>query len=416
MSNAKGPSTKLSTEPERTILFSDAVFAIAITLLVVSLDLHRTKPVIWDDRMLAEIAAYVITFLVIGIYWVSHRRTFKRLEQYKSLSDCRETPLLWINILFLMCVAFLPIPTSDFAEFLRNPTNSSTILFYAISMIITGTVSFLLLLCVIRECENCGWRAVLSLSFTSEWKDFTLRKLSPPFVFLIAVALSFIKNEPRPHSSFSTVPLADVWIYCLIAGVLIIVINEMIISPTPVLWLSTLTAIVPAADIVLIPGTISYWWMYVSVFVSLTLCIGALYGVKEPHIPWRAEIFLGIFIGLGVGMLELLHFLFFSGIIYRLTQGDTYVLIGFILFVLLVFTLLSILSTTLFLAGQLFVVIIQRLELIRWTWSIRYLSSHIFRSTLYIVGILFRYLWRKRSVLIEKKLSRKKRNKSKQLL
>ena len=64
---------------ERIVFFSDAVFAIAITLLALEIRLPEVEPDALPHAILAlvpEIAVYALSFLIVGLYWVGHHRTF----------------------------------------------------------------------------------------------------------------------------------------------------------------------------------------------------------------------------------------------------------------------------------------------------------------------------------------------------
>ena len=104
-------------ELDRIIFFSDAVFAIAITLLVLDIK----PPVIPKEyvagRLGSELWAlrsgyfsYVLSFLVIAAFWAAHHRSFRYITGYDGL-------LITLNTLLLMCVAFVPFPTAVLAEY-----------------------------------------------------------------------------------------------------------------------------------------------------------------------------------------------------------------------------------------------------------------------------------------------------------
>jgi uncharacterized membrane protein len=98
--------------------FSDGVFAIAITLLIIEIGVPHldeeppgtTLPQalfgLWPSYM-----AYVISFLQIGVIWANHHNRFRFIER-------SDHGLLFLNILFLMCVAFIPFSTALLAEYL----------------------------------------------------------------------------------------------------------------------------------------------------------------------------------------------------------------------------------------------------------------------------------------------------------
>jgi uncharacterized membrane protein len=104
----------------RVEAFSDGVMAIAITLLILDVkvptagegSLTRALAHQWPSY-----AAYAVTFLVIGIMWVNHHFLFDRVRAVTRA-------LLYLNLLLLMGIAFLPFPTALLAEYLREDANS----------------------------------------------------------------------------------------------------------------------------------------------------------------------------------------------------------------------------------------------------------------------------------------------------
>jgi uncharacterized membrane protein len=67
---------------------------------------------------------------VLGLFWVIHHRLFRLIIR-------SDFTLLWLNLLLLMCIAFLPFPTELMAEY---PQHQFSIVFYASSMAVTGLV------------------------------------------------------------------------------------------------------------------------------------------------------------------------------------------------------------------------------------------------------------------------------------
>jgi uncharacterized membrane protein len=105
-----------SEDVQRLAAFSDAVFAIAMTLLVLDLDIPDTGAVTSAADLrhaLAQWSAYgafVLSFAVIGSYWLAHFRAFRGLQRV-------DDRLLVLNLLALLGVTFLPFPTAILAEF-----------------------------------------------------------------------------------------------------------------------------------------------------------------------------------------------------------------------------------------------------------------------------------------------------------
>jgi uncharacterized membrane protein len=106
------------TEPgvERVVLFSDAVIAIAITLLVLDIKLpdlpeHVDAAALADalGSIGSKITAYVVSFLVVGQFWYGHFLRFRSIRRV----DLR---LIWLNLLFLMCIGFVPFASSVLSE------------------------------------------------------------------------------------------------------------------------------------------------------------------------------------------------------------------------------------------------------------------------------------------------------------
>ncbi|MDQ2741004.1 MAG: TMEM175 family protein, partial [Chloroflexota bacterium] len=102
---------------DRLLAFSDGVFAIAITLLV--LDLHQ--PTVAHGllgALLQEWPAYLsyaLSFLIIGIIWAQHHAMFRSIRRTDHL-------FLLINVVFLMWIAVLPFPTALLAKYLDSPS------------------------------------------------------------------------------------------------------------------------------------------------------------------------------------------------------------------------------------------------------------------------------------------------------
>jgi uncharacterized membrane protein len=104
-------------ESGRVEAFSDGVFAIAITLLILEIkvpevgkggDLWRALGAQWPSY-----AAYVVSFLVIGIMWVNHHQLFSYVARV-------DRTLMFLNLLVLMVVAAVPWPTAMLAAYLRE--------------------------------------------------------------------------------------------------------------------------------------------------------------------------------------------------------------------------------------------------------------------------------------------------------
>jgi uncharacterized membrane protein len=123
---------------DRVVAFSDGIFAFAITLLVVSLDVPEI-PTSLASRDLVPVllaqaprfASYAFSFLMVAIYWMAHHRMFQYIVRY-------DTPLLGLNFLMLFGVAFLPYPVELLGRYGDLPAAEA---FYAASMAFVGFAS-----------------------------------------------------------------------------------------------------------------------------------------------------------------------------------------------------------------------------------------------------------------------------------
>jgi uncharacterized membrane protein len=142
---------------DRLVFFSDAVFAIAITLLVLDLkppvDAHGQ----FDLAPVApNLIAFGLSFYVVGRYWQAHHFLFTGLKTYSR-------GLLMANLAFLASIAFLPFPTRVVAEFTPAP---GPVVFYDLSLAAVGVLLIVLTLVarrapLMREGATAGGTAMI---------------------------------------------------------------------------------------------------------------------------------------------------------------------------------------------------------------------------------------------------------------
>lgn len=167
---------------ERLIFFSDAVFAIAITLLALEIRLPALPEAVSNaqlqDALLSlapKYLSYVISFLVIGVFWVSHHRTFHNVVRY----DGR---LLWLNLLLLFFVAFMPFPTAVIGEY----GNRTGTIFYAATMTLAGTLQAL-----VWWYAKTGGRLLAQPLERRVYRRSLARVILVPVIFLISIFVAF---------------------------------------------------------------------------------------------------------------------------------------------------------------------------------------------------------------------------------
>lgn len=120
---------------ERIQFFSDAVMAIAITLLVIDLRVPEAASVVGLGKALLElwpnILGYLLSFFVIGNYWLSHHRLFHPIRRY-------DNRLRWLSLAFLFFVALLPFSTRLIGFY---PMTRTAVAVYSLNVLPLGFLS-----------------------------------------------------------------------------------------------------------------------------------------------------------------------------------------------------------------------------------------------------------------------------------
>jgi uncharacterized membrane protein len=106
-------------ETERLETFSDGVFAIAATLLILDVRLPPDGSVVHGLlHIWPSYAAYALAFVTIGIMWINHHNVFRQIDRV-------DRTFLTINVFFLMVIAFVPFPTRVLAEHLQHDARAA---------------------------------------------------------------------------------------------------------------------------------------------------------------------------------------------------------------------------------------------------------------------------------------------------
>ncbi len=173
---------------ERITAFSDGVFSIAITLLVLNLRVPIFPSNVPSSKLSGDLRdqllrqwpsllSYILSFVIVGIYWVAHHNMF----HYIKRSD---RPFLWINILLLMCVAFIPFPAGLLGQY---PTQSISVIIYASSLILTN-----LMLSLLWWYATSNHRLVDQDTDPHFVRTVNRRNMTAPVVYLVSIGLSFL--------------------------------------------------------------------------------------------------------------------------------------------------------------------------------------------------------------------------------
>jgi uncharacterized membrane protein len=169
---------------ERLIFFSDAVFAIAITLLALNIRLPAlpsNSAMATDTDLLNQLLAlgpkyysFGISFLAIGLYWIGHHRMFQYIARY-------DTILVVLNLLLLLCVAFIPFPSSVIGDY----NNRTATVFYALTLALTGLLSGGMWLYA-----STGGRLLLYELDRDSFRQSQVRSFLAPTLFLLSAAVA----------------------------------------------------------------------------------------------------------------------------------------------------------------------------------------------------------------------------------
>ena len=197
---------KQEKETGRTEAFSDGVFAIAITLLVLELKVPHPP----DGGTVSSLSrallsqwpsytSFVISFFTILIMWANHHAMFNLVRRI-------DVPFLYANGFLLLLVTFVPYPTSVLATYLETPAAPLAGAFYAGTYVLIA-VAFNLLWATARK------RRLLHSRVSEEVVRVRTGKyrLGPP-LYLIATAASFI------HVSLAVGICAGLAIFWLVSG------------------------------------------------------------------------------------------------------------------------------------------------------------------------------------------------------
>src|SRR6266480_987464 len=178
-------------ETGRLEAFSDGVFAVAITLLVLNIKIpgmDLSPSHLPDDTLLWQmlqnewpmLAAYATSFATIGVMWLNHHRLYLLIKR-------TNTVLMLLNLLLLLIIVFIPVPTALVAEYLVRPD------LHAAALLYSGTNV------VMAICYNLLWRYASYhnrlLGKTADTRAvvaISRQYLGGPLLYLIAFGLAFI--------------------------------------------------------------------------------------------------------------------------------------------------------------------------------------------------------------------------------
>ena len=168
-------------EKGRIISFIDAVFSIAMTLLVLEISIPAGKAVVdsgtWSvlADLIPNFVGLIVSFLVTALYWVAHLRIMKYVSDF-------DNKLLWLNIFLLLFIVLLPFSTGFYVS---GFALTGPFVFYSINLAAIGLFDYLIVRYVIKkEGQSTGLTPIVG-----RWQK--ARALNSMLVWALAAGLAF---------------------------------------------------------------------------------------------------------------------------------------------------------------------------------------------------------------------------------
>jgi TMEM175 potassium channel family protein len=172
-------------EFSRIVAFSDGVFAIAITLLVLELKIpdrlaegETVAGALWDQR--EQFLAYAISFAVIGRYWVNHHRFFGEVTGF-------DPRLLTLNLFYLAWIVLIPFSSQLLGDF---GSDTAGVVVYALNLTAVTLVGWWM--------AADAQRAGLTRLEDDEEREYRVRSFFVAFVFLLSIPIAFVSPSLAP--------------------------------------------------------------------------------------------------------------------------------------------------------------------------------------------------------------------------
>ena len=129
----------MRSQTARLEAFSDGVFAIAVTLLILEIHVPTREHAETVGHELLRIwpsyLGYLTSFLTIGVMWINHHYVFELIARV-------DRTMLLLNTLLLMLIAFVPFPTAVLAQFIETGGGRSAAVLYGATLTLTAMTYF----------------------------------------------------------------------------------------------------------------------------------------------------------------------------------------------------------------------------------------------------------------------------------
>ena len=197
MSNQLHNELRKEFQLERMILFSDAVFAIAITLLVIEIKIPGKEELggsVSDQSILNALGhlipkfiGFLVSFMLIGLYWTVHHRMFGFVTSYSR-------KLLVLNLVFLFFVALMPFSTGFYSEYagadFYRQQLKVTMTFYVLNFCCMGFLNYVMWSYIVNPKNKVAEPPMEPLTA----KLAKSRSLVVPIIFLLMLPVAYFTN------------------------------------------------------------------------------------------------------------------------------------------------------------------------------------------------------------------------------
>ncbi len=187
-------------KPEHVISFGDAIFAFAITLMTLSIDIPDLPTNLTEPQLLnklyvlyPQVESYIISFAVISIFWISYHQVFNYITR-------SHISMVYLNLLFLLLITFLSFTTSLVIEY---GSYQIPYIIYCVVVILTSS-----LLALIWWHATKDYRLVDKDVHPLFIRGMMLNLLLVPFVFAISIVVSFFNLDIAQYLWLVILPLS----------------------------------------------------------------------------------------------------------------------------------------------------------------------------------------------------------------
>jgi uncharacterized membrane protein len=187
-------------KPEHVVSFGDAIFAFAITLMTLSINIPDLPPNLTESELLSrlyelypQVESYVISFAVISIFWISYHQVFNFITR-------SHISMVYLNLLFLLLITFLSITTSLVIEY---GSYQIPYIIYCVVVILASS-----LLALIWWHATKDYRLVDKGIHPLFVRGMMVNHLLVPFVFAISILVSFFNLDIAQYVWLVIIPLS----------------------------------------------------------------------------------------------------------------------------------------------------------------------------------------------------------------